>query len=156
MSTLLFETFQSAAPTEEESRLAQDSSRRLAARLGAQTEVQVQILGDKKHPTETLTIPAAALRLLSHILTEMAAGNAVTLTPTQAELTTQQAADLLNVSRPFMVRLLDAGRIPCRKVGTHRRVLFKDLMDFRKQSDELRHKALDDLAALSQELNLYE
>ena len=137
------------APTKAEVRLAGESGRRLARY--AQRDLKLQIAG--KHG-EAITLPASAVRLLVRLLSEMAAGNAVALVPIHAELTTQQAADALGVSRPFLVKLLDEGEIPSRKVGTHRRVLFSDLMTFRQKNDRRRLKALDELAAQAQELEM--
>ena len=103
---------------------------------------------------ETVEIPAQALRLLREILDQMARGNTVALTPVQAELTTRQAADLLQVSRTFLVRLLDEGRIPCRKVGSHRRVRTEDILAYRRNTESRRRDALDELTAQDQKLGL--
>ncbi len=147
-------SFEPVTPTEDDSRLARESGRRLAERLGKRRELQVQLLEKGKPSGDPLSIPASALRLLSRILAEMAEGNAVTLIPVPAELTTQQAADLLNVSRPFLVRLLETGQLPYRTVGTHRRVRFSDVMDYKGKIDAERRKALDELAAQAQELDM--
>ena len=100
MTTPISENFETVAPTEADALLARESSRRLAThKLGRRSSVRIQFLDDGEE-AETVAVPASALRLFLHLLTEMSQGNAVTLIPTHAELTTQQAADLLNVSRP--------------------------------------------------------
>lgn len=93
----------------------------------------------------------AAFDLLMNVLTEMSRGNAVLVVPITAELTTQEAADLLNVSRPYLVRLLDQQKIPYHMVGRHRRILFKDLMQFRQQSKRARYKAMEDLTQMDED-----
>lgn len=152
MSTIISEGFETVAPTEADARLARESSRRLRThKLGKRSSVRIQVL-DGGEETETVAVPASALRLFLHLLTEMSQGNSVTLIPTHAEITTQQAADLLNVSRPYLVKLLDEGRIPCRTVGKYRRVRFDDLMAYKRKDDEARAKILDELTAEAQEL----
>jgi excisionase family DNA binding protein len=153
MATLIPENFETVAPSEADARLALESSRLLATRkLGKQSSIRLRI-GDGDE-TEPVSVPASAVRLFLHVLTEMSQGNAVTLIPTHAELTTQQAADLLNVSRPYVVKLLDEGKIPSRTVGKYRRVRFDDLMAYKRKDDDARAKVIDQLAAEAQELGL--
>jgi excisionase family DNA binding protein len=99
-------------------------------------------------------IPTSALRLLLEVLTEIGQGNAVSIIPIHAELTTQEAADVLNVSRPFLVQLLEKGDIPFHKTGTHRRVRYQDVMDYKNSIDGERRNALAELAAQAQELDM--
>jgi len=92
--------------------------------------------------------------LFLHLLTEMSQGNAVPFVPNHAELTVERAADLLNVSRPYVVKLLDEGKIPSRTVGKYRRVRFDDLMAFKRKDDDARDRVLDELTAEAQELEM--
>ena len=144
------------APTAEDAQLALQSSRILARLAGRRTrEVQLQVrAGDKQTKTDAVSIPASAFRMLVEILNQMAQGNAVTLIPVHAELTTQQAAELLNVSRPFVIKLIEDEVLPCKMVGTHRRVLFSDLMQYKRTIDAERLKVLEELAAQAQELGM--
>lgn len=106
-------------------------------------------------PTEpTVDLPASVVRMLVRILDEMAAGNAMTLIPIHAELTTQEAADLLHISRPSLIQLLADGKIPFRRIGTHRRIRFDALMEYKKRSEADRRAALAALAAYDQELGI--
>ena len=152
---LASERFSTSIPTKEETQLASESSRRLVKMLGGKRKkpFPIQIHPDDAR-AETVEIPVSAFRLLADILTQMAMGNAVSLIPIHAELTTQEAADLLNVSRPFLIDLLEQRKIPFRTVGTHRRVLFQDLMAYKHDIDTKRLKVLDELAAQAQELGL--
>ncbi|MBD2006588.1 MULTISPECIES: helix-turn-helix domain-containing protein [Cyanophyceae] len=143
------------APTEEDVTLAQVSSRKLASYLqnkGASRTIAVVMQDDTTG--EKVTLPPEAFRLLVDILAQMAEGNAITLIPIHAELTTQEAADILNVSRPYLVGLLESGEIPFRKVGTRRRVRYQDLMNYKNRIDAARRQTLDELAAQAQELNM--
>ncbi|MCE9555163.1 MAG: excisionase family DNA-binding protein [Planctomycetes bacterium] len=154
MTALTPDNFETVAPTKADALLALESSRQLAAKkLGRRASVRIQLL-DLGEKSEAVSVPASAVRLFLHMLTEMSQGNAVTLIPTHAELTTQQAADLLNVSRPYLVKLLDEKKLPSRTVGKYRRVRFDDLMTFKRKDDDARTKVLDRLTAEAQELGL--
>ena len=153
MATLPYDPVALTEPTASEKASAQKSSRQLASYLGTNHRLALQVVADDR-PGEVLAVPRAALKLLSHILAEMAQGHAVTLIPIHAELTTQEAADILHVSRPYVVRLLEEGHIPHHKVGTHRRVLLRDVMAYKARSRTERSQALDALTAQAQELHM--
>lgn len=146
--TGLLERSETGVPSERDKALAAGASRALASR---ELENGLRVRLDNG---AELILPQAAARLLAHLLTEMAQGNAVTLFPTHAELTTQEAADFLNVSRPYLVRLVEEGKLPFHKVGTHRRVRFTDLVEYKQRFEKERDKALDALAAQAQDLGL--
>jgi len=143
-----FDGFETELPSQSDSDLARNAKQVLDA--------HAPTAGLRVHldDGQELVLPQAAAELLTHALAELAVGNAVTLIPIHAELTTQQAADLLNVSRPFLVQLLDTGRIPFHKSGTHRRVRFADLQDFRRAFEAKREKAMQALAQQAQELGM--
>ncbi len=101
-----------------------------------------------------VSVSRTAFELFVRVLREMANGKAVTIVPVRAELTTQQAADLLNMSRPFMMKLLDERKIPCRMVGTRRRVRFEDVVRYKQQDEAERQNVLDELAAEAQRRGL--
>lgn len=142
-------------PSPMEQGLAKESSRRLARYLNPKAEQPLRVrIQEDSAESETIAIPAAAFRLMNEVLTQMAQGNSVMLIPVNAELTTQQAADLLNVSRPHLVELLEQKTIPFRKVGTHRRILAHDVMSYKQAIDQKRLETLEELAKQAQELNM--
>ena len=110
------------------------------------------VTGDEPH--ETIAIPPSALRLFVDVLTQLGQGRAVTLVPQRAELTTQEVADYLDVSRPYVVGLIERNKLPARKVGTRRRVAFEDLTRFDEQDRARRRAALDELDRIDRELGL--
>jgi excisionase family DNA binding protein len=146
----------SGSLTEADTRLARESVpvlTRLLESKDQRADLRLQIQeGDCSG--EAVTIPVVALRLLKDILEEMAKGNGVALLPLHSELSTQQAADLLNVSRPYLIGLLEDGKIPFRLVGNHRRVRLDDLMAYKRLDDQERLRVLGELVAQAQELNM--
>lgn len=102
--------------------------------------------------TEDVVVPRTVVGLLSRILANLANGEGVALIPVDRELSTQKAADMLNVSRPFLIRLLDEGRIDFRMVGTHRRVKTASLLRYLSQDESERHAAADELSRMTKEL----
>jgi excisionase family DNA binding protein len=137
-------------PSEQDVRVASQSSRMLAACIGQGESARLKVI----HGDQEFEVPVIALPMLVEILAQIGRGNAVSIVPIHAELTTQQAADFLNVSRPFVVQLLESGALAHRKVGSHRRVQYKDLLTYREQSTIARKSALDQLTQEAQELGL--
>jgi excisionase family DNA binding protein len=139
-----------ASPSVHDVELARTSSRLLAACLGDGDTARLRIHdGD-----EVIEVPITALRMLVDILANMAEGRAVGLMPHHAELTTQQAADLLNVSRPHLVALIEQGLIAFHKTGTHRRLYASDVLAYKAKRDAESQTALAELAAQAQDLGM--
>lgn len=134
---------------------AQKALRKLNRALAGDTDLgEVDVITEGTN--EPIRLPRDVAELLREILANTAAGRTVSIIPTSAELTTQQAADLLNVSRPHVVKLLDQGILKGHKVGTHRRLYASDVQDFKQQRALEQRAAADKLAILSDELGLYE
>ena len=141
-------------PVEREVEAAVHGQRALAAYLATEFETQRIQIFDDKNQAHLVELPTSALRLLVDILSELAEGNAVKVVPIHAELTTQEAADLINVSRPHLVKLLESDALPFHKTGKHRRVRFADLMRFKAERDRSSDQAMEELARQAQELGL--
>jgi len=139
-------------PTRQEISAARQSSRMLTKYAEAdRVELSLRVGNGS---AEKLILPGNVMQLLLDILSEIGKGNAISLVPIHQELSTQEAANLLNVSRPYIVSLLEKGALPHRKVGAHRRVLASDLLAYKQSLTKQRKKTLDELAAISQELGL--
>lgn len=141
-------------PSKDEVVLARETSRKLAQLMVPEQKLNIKIQG-KEGGEISMELPASAVRMLLDILEQMANGNAVSLTPLHAELTTQQAAEMLNISRPYLIKLLEQGKIPFHKVGSHRRILAKDVLEYKQRSYQERRKAMAELTAESQEIGFY-
>jgi excisionase family DNA binding protein len=155
--------FEPAVLTDRQAEQARTAARAMARafdlavhdrRATVDMAVEVKSGSPSRSTSQRVPVPLPALRLFVQLLSELASGNPVTLVPLHYELTTQEAADLLNVSRPYLIRLLEEGRIPFRKVGTRRRVLFKDLMTFKEREAVHRRQVLDELTTEAEDLDL--
>lgn len=141
-------------PTQKEQRIAQENVKILGQIAGKHKKsskaIEIEVSGEKEH----VKIPVSAFKFLNTILKHMAQGKAVSIIPSSAEITTQQAAEMLNVSRPHVVKLLEVGELPFHKVGTHRRIKLKDLQKYRVRMEKEREEALTELAKQAQELDM--
>ncbi|WP_438803287.1 excisionase family DNA-binding protein [Frankia gtarii] len=135
--------------------LARRAARRIGEYLTTHPGVDQDTIQGELAGADALVVPREATVLLAKILLLLAQGEGVNVIPDSAELTTQQAADFLNVSRPYLIKLLESDKIPYRLVGTHRRIKFRDLHEYTSRDDLERRRAADDLTELTQELGLY-
>jgi len=146
------ETF--SLPSTRDIDIALSSQRVLAAFMSTKAETQRIHVFDEKDQPHAIELPTSALRLLVTILAELADGNAVKIIPIHAEATTQEAADLLNVSRPHIVKLLENGALPFHKTGKHRRIRFADLMAYMAERQARSEAAMAELARQAQEFGM--
>lgn len=140
---------------DRDAELAQRAARRIGEYLTAHpgagpVTIKGELAGD-----DVLVVPREAAVLLARVLGYLANGEGVNVMPDSAELTTQQAAEFLNVSRPYLIKLLESDQIPFRLVGTHWRIKFRDLREYKSRDDLERRRAADELTHLSQDLGLY-
>ncbi|MGA2637903.1 helix-turn-helix domain-containing protein [Methylocella sp.] len=135
-------------PSAQDSAIARESGQHLARYIRKGRPLTLRVTD--AHQEQPIELPAGAVSMLMDILEAMAAGRGVTVIPENAELTTVQAAELLNVSRPFLIRLLEQNLISHRKVGKHRRIRMEDVMAYKKRIDSQREAALDELVAEAQ------
>jgi excisionase family DNA binding protein len=121
--------------------------------LGHRKRGRARLVGPDGHQT---VIPESIYRVIVTAARQLGAGNGISILPVLADLTTTQAADLLNVSRPFVVKLVDSGALPSHKVGTHRRIYLRDVIAFKHRRDQNGHEALARLVEDAQDLDIYE
>ena len=141
-----------AASDEEQSALSQLETV-IEAAAGSEEVPGARIVGASG---EAVEIPASVLQILRQSVYYLAHDQAVTVVPVGKDLTTQEAADILNVSRPYLIKLLEEGAIPFTMTGSHRRVPLADLLAYKQQRDAVRGEALDELTRLSQEMGVYD
>jgi len=141
-------------PSPHEAALAKLCSQELAGVLETNGEGQSFTFKDKSGDTHDITLPKAALELFIEVLTQLGNGNIVQIAPIHAELTTQQAANILNMSRPTFIKLLDEGIIPFSRSGNRRKVSYADVSEYKENLQQQRIESLDSLSELDQELDM--
>ena len=139
-------------PGDADAELASRAARRIRDYLAAHPGTDPVAIRGELAGDDALVVPRAAAVVFAQILALLATGQGVQIIPDSAELTTQQAADFLNVSRPYLIGLLENNQIPYTKVGTHRRIAFADLLEYKRRDDQKRRGAAAELTALSDEL----
>ena len=152
MTTAMLRTLEPGSPSEADIEAAQVASRALA-HFSGDDSVHVEVVGEAG-TRQSFVLPATAVRLLTDVLAGLAEGRTVVIMQDNKELTTQHAADMLNVSRPYLIRLLQEEKIAYHKVGTHRRIFLRDLQAYREAQMIESAALLDELVAEAQELDM--
>jgi excisionase family DNA binding protein len=143
--------------SKEDVELAKAAQRCIVSALDHSRAVNIAILEEgveRIADSPILKLPPKVLRLFADMLGSLAQGNAVAIMPKELYISTQEAAMFLNVSRPYLIRMLDEGKIPYHKVGTHRRIKFEDVVAYRDKRQKASHAALQELADQAQELDM--
>ncbi|AKK07974.1 helix-turn-helix domain-containing protein [Corynebacterium testudinoris] len=139
--------------------MAVDHAREALAKINSVlsgTSTRQDVYVAVENSDDVIRLSREVATVLQKVLTNVVAGRSVSVVPTSAELTTQQAANLLNVSRPHVVKLIDQDILPAHKVGTHRRIYAADVEAYKHQRDLDARAAADELAALTEGIDLYE
>lgn len=139
-------------PSAQDAVIARESGQVLSHFVGRKRPLTLRVKENGRE--QPLELPMGAVAMLMEILEAMASGRGVTLIPENAELTTVQAAEILNVSRPYLIKLLEENVLPHRKVGKHRRILMEDVMAYKSKIDQEREAVLEELTREAQELNM--
>ena len=149
-------TSEAITPTDHDTEVARTSSAALAPMLleNGQSEAHLRFVG-KGPQVSDIVLPPSAVRILLSALQEMAKGHSVTLLPVDTEITTQQAAELMRISRPSLIKMLDEKKLPYRKVGAHRRVRYDDVVHYLETERARRKKVMEELVAETESLGLY-
>lgn len=144
--------------SDEDAALLHQASHLMSEALDRSRAHRIALVEEKSRGKEVarLEVPPATLKLLAQILALMAKQQTFTLCPERSELTTKQAAEVLGVSRPFFIGLLEQDKLPYRKVGRHRRVFSKDVLAYKKTMQVNRKKALDELVKTSEDIGGYD
>jgi excisionase family DNA binding protein len=143
--------------SKEDVELAKAAQRCIMSSLDHSKAVNIAVVGDdveRLDDAPLLRLPPKVLRLFADMLGSLAQGKLVAIMPKELDITTQEAALFLNVSRPYLVRLLEEGKIPFHKVGTHRRVRFEDVVKYKEGRQKISQDALQKLAEQAQELGM--
>jgi excisionase family DNA binding protein len=139
-------------PGDVDAQVADRAARRIRDYLASHPKDEPITINVEVGDDDALVVPRPAAVMLAQVLALLANGQGVQIMPDRAMLTTQQAADVMNVSRPYLIGLLEQGQIPYEMVGTHRRIAFADLMEYKRKDDQRRRAVLDELTALGEEL----
>lgn len=153
MSNDLLEVFAATTPTAEDAQMADAARRLIMESIDRSNATQITVISDDES-TPPISVPPHALKLFSRILDLMAKRQTIVLIHQQQEFSTVEAANFLNVSRPFVIKEIEAGRLKHRKVGTHRRVLYEDLIEYEKQLRAKQQDALERMAENAREMGL--
>jgi excisionase family DNA binding protein len=141
-------------PSESDAELARTAASRIIPFVrGQASQTAYLTFADGK---ESIVLPSGSLEIFNSILESMAAGHGIMIFPQYAELTTMEAADILNVSRPYLIGLLEKKEIPYRLVGRHRRIRMEDILEYKERIDREREAILDQMVAEAEELGLYD
>ena len=127
-----------------------DSLAAVIEQLTADTEIEIEETNDK------IVVPLRALKLFGSILKAMSEGKPISIVPLATEVTTQKAAEILGCSRPHLVKMLEEGKIPFVKIGKHRRILYEDVMEYKKQMKAEQKKHLVEMMNLDEDLGIYD